>query len=50
MAGARVRFSGSRPEMRLPPPQPGEHTEQILGEFGFGPEEIEALRGAGAIA
>jgi alpha-methylacyl-CoA racemase len=49
-AAPAPRFSRSRPEMRLPPPMPGEHTEAVLGEFGFGPEEIEALLCAGAIA
>jgi alpha-methylacyl-CoA racemase len=49
-AAPAPRFSRSRPEMRLPPPEPGEHTEAVLGEFGFGPEEIATLRGAGAIA
>jgi alpha-methylacyl-CoA racemase len=48
-AAPAPRFSRSRPEMRLPPPEPGEHSEAVLGEFGFGPEEIAALRRAGAI-
>ncbi|RPH97983.1 MAG: CoA transferase [Lysobacterales bacterium] len=49
-AAPAPRFSRSRPEMRLPPPEPGEHSEAVLDEFGFGPEEIAALRRAGAIA
>jgi alpha-methylacyl-CoA racemase len=49
-AAPAPRFSRSQPELRLPPPEPGEHTEAVLGEFGFGPDEIEALRRAGAIA
>ncbi len=49
-AAPAPRFSRSRPEMRLPPPEPGEHTAAVLGEFGFGTEEIAALRRAGAIA
>jgi alpha-methylacyl-CoA racemase len=49
-AAPAPRFSRSRPEMRLPPPEPGEHTESVLGEFGFGQEEIAALRRAGAVA
>ncbi|MAV25572.1 MAG: formyl-CoA transferase [Gammaproteobacteria bacterium] len=31
-------------------PATGEHTEEILAEFGYSPEEIEALKTAGAIA
>lgn len=48
-AAPAPRFSRSRPEVRLPPPEPGEHTEAVLGEYGFAPEEIDALRRAGAI-
>ena len=31
------------------PPAIGEHSEEILREHGFSPEEIEALQAAGAI-
>ena len=31
-------------------PATGEHTEEILAEFGYSPEEIDALKTAGAIA
>ncbi len=31
------------------PPECGEHTEEVLGEFGFSAEEIAALRRANAI-
>ncbi|MBI4869376.1 MAG: CoA transferase [Candidatus Wallbacteria bacterium] len=31
-----------------PPPEPGEHTEQVLAEAGLGAEEIARLRAAGA--
>ena len=32
-----------------PTPERGEHTDIVLAEFGFGPEEIEKLRVAGVI-
>ena len=32
-----------------PPPRVGEHTEEILRQAGFGPEEIAALRASGAL-
>ena len=32
------------------PPAIGEHSEEILREHGFSPEEIEKLREAGALA
>ncbi len=35
--------------VRRHPPMLGEHTEEVLHEFGFGPQEIEALRQEGAI-
>ena len=30
-------------------PEIGEHTDEILAELGFGAEEIELLRGRGAV-
>ncbi len=44
------RFSRTRPEIQGPPPEPGQHTEQALSEWGFAGEEIAGLRNAGAIA
>jgi crotonobetainyl-CoA:carnitine CoA-transferase CaiB-like acyl-CoA transferase len=32
-----------------PPPGPGEHTDAILADAGFGPDEIAELRAAGAV-
>ncbi len=34
---------------RRPTPEHGEHTDEVLGEFGFTPEEIAALRAARAV-
>jgi formyl-CoA transferase len=34
---------------RNPTPERGEHTDQVLGEFGFTADEIAALRAAKAI-
>ncbi len=41
--------SVSQDVLRLPPPKMGEHTDELLGEVGFAPEEIDELRTAGAI-
>jgi alpha-methylacyl-CoA racemase len=43
------RFSKTPPELQSPPPQPGEHTKAVLGEFGFSADEIEGLEAVGAI-
>jgi alpha-methylacyl-CoA racemase len=44
------RFSETPSELRSAPPAPGQHTAQALRDWGFSEREIDALRGAGAIA
>ena len=39
-----MRLSGKRPEVRLRPPERGEHTEEVLSSLGYKPEEIIELR------
>ena len=43
------RFSRTPPELRSPPARPGEHTDEALADWGFTPDELVALRAAGAI-
>ena len=43
------RFSQTPPELQGPPPNPGEHTKEVLAEFGFSSAEIGGLEAAGAI-
>ena len=43
------RFSHTKPELRLPAPKPGEHTEAALLDWGFSADELVALRDDGAI-
>ena len=43
------RFSRTAPKTPNPPPKIGEHTEAVLADFGFGADDIEALKAAGAI-
>lgn len=40
-------LGGSRPAASRPPPQVGEHSEEILGELGYSPQEVEVLRSSG---
>src|ERR1700744_1912999 len=35
--------------VRLPPPRLGEHTREVLGEFGIGPDRIATLANSGVI-
>ena len=44
------RFSRTRPELKLPPPNPGEHTAHVLADFGFSAAEIAALQTQGSVA
>ena len=44
------RFSRTEPSLELPPPAPGQHTAEVLADWGFSREEIETLEEAGAIA
>jgi alpha-methylacyl-CoA racemase len=44
--GPAPRFSRTSPSAKSPPPVVGEHTEQILAEFGFSTEEISRLDAA----
>ena len=48
--GDPIKLTGSQGDLvRRPPPGLGEHTEDVLTAAGFGPEELEDLRAAGAI-
>jgi alpha-methylacyl-CoA racemase len=43
------RFSRSKGAIQGPPPEVGEHTDEVLREWGFAVAEIASLREAGAI-
>jgi crotonobetainyl-CoA:carnitine CoA-transferase CaiB-like acyl-CoA transferase len=42
--GTPVKFSRMRPGARTAAPLQGEHTDQVLAEFGYSADEISALR------
>ncbi|MBI2802842.1 MAG: CoA transferase [Gammaproteobacteria bacterium] len=44
------RFSRTQPELKLPPPIPGEHTANVLADFGFTEAEITTLKARGSVA
>jgi len=37
-------------DVKLPAPEIGEHTDQVLGALGYDADELASLRKAGAIA
>jgi alpha-methylacyl-CoA racemase len=48
--GPAPRFLGTPSRVQRPPARVGEHTDAILGEWGFSADEIAALHRAGAVA
>jgi crotonobetainyl-CoA:carnitine CoA-transferase CaiB-like acyl-CoA transferase len=49
MVGPAVNLSATPGQIRRPAPEFGQHTEEVLLEFGFTWPELEALREEGAI-
>ena len=48
--GSPLRFDGTRADADIPPPALGEHTDEVLMEFGVDAGEIARLREAGIVA
>ena len=49
MAGIPYKLGDTAASIRRHPPLLGEHTDEVLAEFGVGPEELSELRREGAI-
>lgn len=51
LLGAPVKLSRTPADPnRLPGPELGEHTDAVLADLGYGPEQVEALKASGAVA
>ena len=42
--GFPISLSNTPPEIRMPPPTLGQHTEEILAEIGYSAERVSALK------
>ncbi|WP_409330000.1 CaiB/BaiF CoA transferase family protein [Trujillonella humicola] len=49
LAAPPVQFDDTLPAVRRPGPRVGEHSVEVLGELGYGPEAIEELVAAGTV-
>ena len=49
-AAPAPRFSRTEPELTRPAPHAGQHTDELLAEFGFSTEDIAKLRDASAVS
>ena len=49
MQGIPLKLSKTPGSIRLMPPTQGEHNAEILGQLGYGPEDLERLRAEGTI-
>ena len=49
MAGQPMSLSRTPSKLVAPPPALGQHTDQVLKEFGYSAKQIAALRKANAI-
>ena len=47
---APMRLSRTSTSLRRPAPAPGEHTKEVLGEYGYSEAELRQLEDAGVIA
>lgn len=49
MVNSPVKWSETQPEVRLPPPVLGEHTESVISELGYSEDDIAKFRQSGVI-
>jgi crotonobetainyl-CoA:carnitine CoA-transferase CaiB-like acyl-CoA transferase len=49
LVGQPIDMSRTPSEIRVAPPECGEHTDEVLAEFGYSADEIAKLRGEGIV-
>ena len=49
LVGQPFNLTRTKSKIAAPPPGLGQHTDEVLKEFGFKPKEIAALRAAKAL-
>ncbi len=49
MTGIPIKFSRTPGSVRLTPPRYGEHTREVLAQYGLSDIETQALRDAGVV-
>jgi CoA:oxalate CoA-transferase len=49
VALAGFKMPGADPDVDVPPPALGQHTDEVLAKVGYGPDELDRLRKAGVI-
>ena len=49
LVGSPIRIDEERTDSELPPPALGQHTDEVLGDLGLKPAELERLRAAGVL-
>ncbi|MEM1201528.1 MAG: CoA transferase, partial [Pseudomonadota bacterium] len=49
LVGQGILMSGSSASIVAPPPTIGQHTREILGEYGYGDDEIDQFEANGVI-
>jgi formyl-CoA transferase len=50
LLGSPIEMSGTRSLMESAAPDKGQHTDEVLREFGFSPAEIAGLRADGIVS
>jgi len=48
--GPAPKFSRTPGQVQMPPPAPGQHTLEVLTDWGFSSEDVEKLKDVGAVS